>query len=404
MGKCAKCEINDTFDSFDRCKECITNALGKSDIIINNLLAYVNSYRKRSTKVKLLNACIKFFLDTDIICAKVALYDEYNAVLGTAPRRNGSYLKDKSEFNLEDILDAFTALDRKGISVICASSNVNDLPKFNPEELDLSSILDRITSIENKLEEHGSKLDENYAHLTKNKSEIENSKRNITSVQNEVQTSINLANETRVNTEKQGSDFIELKNKIESGTMPTYATAFKSGLSNARNVTPQPNLNGMSSTARRPSTGAGTVGRPSTGAGTDRRPSINAGTNRRVGGYRPPARYGTTNATGTNYNFGMPLPSRYVVIERVTKGTKREEINDYIKWKNSDVPIRAIKFMSKSDSYYERLLIEVSLEHISIVKKEDFWPEGVRVRDFRGNGRLWKDTHSEENITEEETE
>ena len=186
--------------------------------------------------------------------------------------------------------------------------------------------------------------------------------------------------------------------------MPTYATAFKSGISNARNVTPQPNLNRMSSTARRPSTGAGTVGRSITGAGTTRRASINAGTNRRVGGYRPPARYGTTNATGTNYNFGMPLPSRYVVIERVTKGTKREEINDYIKWKNSDVPIRAIKFMSKSDSYYERLLIEVSLEHISIVKKEEFWPEGVRVRDFRGNGRLWKDTHSEENVSEEDIE
>ena len=161
MGKCAKCDINDTFDHFDRCKECITNALGKSDIIINNLLAYVNTYRKRSTTVKLINACLKFFLEEDIISAKVALYNDYNAALGTAPRRMGSYLKHKSEFNLEDILDAFAALDRKGITVICASSNVNDLPKFNPEELDLRSILERITTIENKLEDHASRLDEN---------------------------------------------------------------------------------------------------------------------------------------------------------------------------------------------------------------------------------------------------
>ena len=138
----------------------------------------MNSYRKRSTKVKLLNACTKLFLDEVIISAKVALYNEYNAVLGIAPRQLGSKLKDKSE--------------------------------------------------------------------------------------NKSQTGINIANATRINIYKQVNDINELKNKIESNKMPTYATAFKSGLSNARDVIPQPNLNGMSSTARRPSTGASTARSPNT--------------------------------------------------------------------------------------------------------------------------------------------
>ena len=385
MAKCAKCETNDTFDTFDICKDCVKNALDKPDIIINNLLAYVNTYRKRSTNVKLFNACIKFFSKEDITSAKVALYDEYNVVLGTAPRRLGSKHKSKAEFELEDILEAFTALDRKSIDAICASSNVKDLPNYNPEELELSSIVERIISMENKLQEHSTRLDENFTHLTKNKSEIETNKRNISNIQNEVQSSINIANKTRTNVHKQESEVTELKNKIESGRMPTYAAASKSGLSNARSVSPQPNMNRRPSAARRPS-------------GNDN--------NWRVAGSRkrPPARYGTINATSGSYNFGMPLPSRYVVIERVKKGKTIEDINDYIKSKNNNIPIRSIKFMSNSKAYSESFLIEVSLEHINIFKKEDFWPEGVRFRDFRGNGRLWKDSRVREEEQNEENE
>ena len=48
--------------------------------------------------------------------------------------------------------------------------------------------------------------------------------------------------------------------------------------------------------------------------------------------------------------------------------------------------------MSNPGSQFKRYLIEVSLEHFDIVRREGFWPDKVRVRNFKGNGKLWKDT------------
>ena len=80
-----------------------------------------------------------------------------------------------------------------------------------------------------------------------------------------------------------------------------------------------------------------------------------------------------------------------MVIERIVKGITKEDIHDYIKWKNNNIPIRSIKNMAKADSFYGRFLVEVSLEHFGMINKEEFWQEGVRVRVFKGNGRLWKE-------------
>ena len=59
---------------------------------------------------------------------------------------------------------------------------------------------------------------------------------------------------------------------------------------------------------------------------------------------------------------------------------------------NDNITIRSIKLMSKPDSFYKRMLVEFTLEHFNIVRSEEFWPETVRVRIFKGNGRLWNDT------------
>ena len=36
VAKFAKCERKEIFDVFDRCKQCILNALAKPDVIVNN--------------------------------------------------------------------------------------------------------------------------------------------------------------------------------------------------------------------------------------------------------------------------------------------------------------------------------------------------------------------------------
>ena len=81
-----------------------------------------------------------------------------------------------------------------------------------------------------------------------------------------------------------------------------------------------------------------------------------------------------------------------MVLERIKKQRTKQDLHDYIKWKNNNIPIRSIKLMSKPDSFYKRMLVEFSLEHFNIVRNEEFWPETVRVRMFKRNGRFWKDT------------
>ena len=208
MTKCRKCEVNDTLVSFEKCTQCIQKALDKPDVILNDVLAYVNSYRGSSEKSNLLNVCLKHFNDEDITNAKTAIYEEHSSILGEQPRRVGGAKNSKKELSIEDIYDAFLTLDDKSITVICASINIKSIPKFNPEELDHSSMLERILKLENSVLDHNNRLDENYARITENKNQIEATNKAITHVKDEVETSLTLANESK-------EDVIQ-HNKVES--------------------------------------------------------------------------------------------------------------------------------------------------------------------------------------------
>ena len=48
--------------------------------------------------------------------------------------------------------------------------------------------------------------------------------------------------------------------------------------------------------------------------------------------------------------------------------------------------------MSHPDPLYNIFLIDVSLEHVNIINRKDFWLTGMRVREFKVNDRSWEDT------------
>ena len=47
--------------------------------------------------------------------------------------------------------------------------------------------------------------------------------------------------------------------------------------------------------------------------------------------------------------------------------------------------------MSKEDSLYKRFLLEISVNDLTSVVSENFWPQGLRIRNFRGKGNDWID-------------
>ena len=93
------------------------------------------------------------------------------------------------------------------------------------------------------------------------------------------------------------------------------------------------------------------------------------------------------NGIGTS--MGAPLPSRYVVIERVQDRITKEDVKEYMGKKNME--LRSIKLMSREDSMFKRYLLEISVKNVDIVVSEEFWPFGVRVRNFLGKGNAWRD-------------
>ena len=56
----------------------------------------------------------------------------------------------------------------------------------------------------------------------------------------------------------------------------------------------------------------------------------------------------------------------------------------------------------KKDSKYKRYLLEVPVNQLDTVINENFWTEGVRVRIFKGNGKLWNDCDDEREAEDED--
>ena len=302
-------------------------------------------------------------------------------------------------------------VDRQQVSVVCASINVKAIPKYNPEELDDSSMIQRIINVEKRLEQHSARLDENYARVADTKNDLEASSRCINNIQNEVQTSIKIANEAKECVDTHNSNVDDLINKIENNVKPTFAKVTGESRFNAQNAGSSGSGSGSGSSSRPGSDDADDAGGPWDTAGgrrgrrsnalnvaynarpsnsatgdtarntaqrrhTDSRQRADSNLHNRNAHRRSPFRYGTTRDAGQGRGLGAPLPSRFVVLERVMKDRAKQDIHDYMDLKNKElktnIPVRSIKLMTKPESSYKKFLDEFSLEHYDIVRREEF--------------------------------
>ena len=250
-------------------------------------------------------------------------------------------------------------MDRKQVSVICASTNVKAVPRYNPEEVEDSSMIQRIINVEKILERHSARLDENYAHVADTKNEIEASTRNINNIQNEVQTSLKIANEAKECVDTNTKGVTDLISQINKGNKPTFAKLAGESRSNEQNAfsvggsgsDDADDAGGRWNTAGKSRFNAQNVvnggpGRPSSSASggaargsvqrnnTDRRQRADSNLHNRNVHNRSPYRYRTTIADGQVRGLGAPLPSRYVVLERVMNDRTKQDIHDYMERKS----------------------------------------------------------------------
>ena len=261
-----------------------------------------------------------------------------------------------------------------------ASDKVKLLPKCNPEEFELTSIMERIIKLENKTEVNAKRIDESYAREINSNSAVEKSKREIIKAKTEVESCMKIVNDTIVDVKKQETDVETVKSELESVKISYAQKAATNNRSHAQNAvqsdvsTELPSGNGEWTTVSR---------------GRRQQNNTQQQQQQRGNGNYRRSYYGTATGNRNGSDMGAPLPSRFVVLERLNKEITKERVKSYMA--DSRTELRSVKLMSRDESVCKRYLLEISVENLESVLCSKFWPRGVRVRTFLGKGKDWID-------------
>ena len=356
------------------CQFCVDNASSKpSNVLVNDVLAYINTYRAGCSRRKLRDVCSSYYTDEEIFSAKTILHSENPTIFGELIKRQDSKegskeQRSKEEANVDDIYEWFKKLDEYNIEYIIYSSNIKRLPKFNPEETDNASILERLIQVEEmlkynkashfslvtrtcKLEEklyQGDECIENIVKKTDDK--VVQMFNNVKNIDMEVKTQNTVIQKT---IESQVKSYV---NAVK--TTPVTSNRNSSNvLQNNSNGSSSNNINGNSQN----------ISNDGWKRVQNRRKAV-------CGTARP-------GAVGTKV-MGAPPPSRHFVIERVLGGITSEDLKAHISFKNSEIEIRSLECMSHSEARYKKFKLEISVEDCQAIYNPDFWQWGMRIRPY----------------------
>ena len=94
---------------------------------------------------------MKCYADQDVLHAKQVLYDEYSHELGDPQNREESINRSTAEKSVENIYVAFQKLYEMKVQPCFAAVDIKRLPNFTPEEMDLTSVREKLVRVENKI-------------------------------------------------------------------------------------------------------------------------------------------------------------------------------------------------------------------------------------------------------------
>ena len=132
------------------------------EVIFNALLSYVFFASRNSTIESIKLAVLGNFSTQDISAAKEKLWDKCDcSIIGEKQKRRDSCVRSEKEANIHDILAALIKLDNCGQvpSIAISATELHMIPRFNPEELVPSSVVERVQILENKFSQMINTLD-----------------------------------------------------------------------------------------------------------------------------------------------------------------------------------------------------------------------------------------------------
>lgn len=122
-------------------------------VVVNEILAYISCYRNNSNSAALQKVVIGYFSAESISCGKKWLVHEFQSAGGITPfttERRDSIVRSAQEAEVEDIIGIFDVLDQKQSldEYLFAAANLNQMPKYGPEETNIVAVVDRQVRME----------------------------------------------------------------------------------------------------------------------------------------------------------------------------------------------------------------------------------------------------------------
>lgn len=135
-----------------------TNTNAVQSIIINEMLAYAAFYRNKSNVDALKRVMLSSFPPSDISEAKKSLVTRFQQKIGTSPflaERRNSTVRPAHEAEIDDVIGILDLVDTQGAvnDVLFVAADLDALPRFGPEEINIAAVVDRQSRVESAIGE-----------------------------------------------------------------------------------------------------------------------------------------------------------------------------------------------------------------------------------------------------------
>ena len=363
-------------------------------IMICELLCYATEYIQCTTKEALGKTIHNFYDLEEIIEAKTMLCKQYGETLGEFPQRKTSPNRSEKAAHTEDILCALLKLDEDGIDCKFAAVKIKRLPRWDPNELDAVSFLEKMNILERRLNSLEINVSENKADLIYTNDKMETLTAKVSHNENEIKdiqprlptyaekTSINL-NKSSVDFPTFVQDAEEAKNiekstnrdplQLNTMSKSIYKTKEKPVTSVASDVSNLKNVPVQNRLLRQTGNEADNETDASDGFEMPR------GERRRQNRQRRKQNFVAGTAAVTQLR-GAPPPGRDYFVYRVDKSAQSTDIIDHLLIHG--IQVRDIKLLCHVDSKFNSFKVSVTVTDATKMMAAETWPDGVRVRRY----------------------
>ena len=359
------------------CKKCKTkknegeNGCVHDDIIVNEVIWYIDQHRHAATKDNIIRAVSCFYDNEDMEIAKGVLISKFGEYIDAELKKSRRDSQQRSEGMrlCEDIIAILSKLDEH-LNLVCVAQNWKKMLKCNPEEMTDLSVAERVAQFSAKFRAYDDALSDLRAQMMLMKESFPGQK--VTLISDVVKQK---ADDTTRS--EQNGPLVQKcheKNQVIAGPSKSIVQRL-----NSRNDVSQPTVPVPDS----PSTNLSSDGFDFQRDERRRQKKENNKQNPQK----------KRSVAGQSDNGGLrksPPPTWHYFVYKVHQDDGVDEVREYVEKQN--VAVADLVKTSHNEAKYNSFKLSVSKDFADTILNPDFWPKGIYIR-------RWHERHQKNNDT-----